>query len=139
MTEFDSIREAWSRETSFWPDRWSPEQPETGQCAVTALAVQARVGGDIWRGLAGYEPHYWNRAGGQTIDLTLAQFEPGTQVKRDVPVHRDVLLRDEDTARRYALLCSHMTTAVLTTGKATSSPIGQNDQPGLTVSDAGEP
>lgn len=37
------------------------------------------------------------------------------------------------------LLLEILTRAALTTGEATGSPIGQNDQPGLAFSDAGKP
>lgn len=100
----DVIRAAWSRETSYWPETWTSGNPAHGQCAITALVVQDHFGGDIWRGWVGTDTHYWNHIDGRTVDLTLEQFPAGSEVRRDVPVHRDVILRNEDTRRRYELL-----------------------------------
>ena len=107
----DAIRAAWCRETSFWPQDWTPENPAHGQCAVTALAVQDVVGGDIWRGRVEFVTHYWNHIPGADIDLTREQFPESSQRFVDVPVHRDRLLADPDTLRRYQLLKSRIAEA----------------------------
>ena len=41
------LQKAWSKETSFEPDNWTPENPAWGQYAVTALVVQDFFGGEI--------------------------------------------------------------------------------------------
>jgi hypothetical protein len=99
-----AIRQAWCRETSYWPEEWTPENPALGQCAVTALVVQDFLGGDIWRGQVEFVTHYWNHVLGQSVDLTLHQFPRGSTRTPDVPVHRDRLLADANTWRRYQLL-----------------------------------
>jgi hypothetical protein len=103
-----AIRSAWCRETSFWPDEWSPENPAHGQCAVTALIVQDYLGGDIWRGWVEFVTHYRNHVLGQTVDLSMQQFPKGSTWRPDVPVNRDRLLADPDTLRRYQQLTARM-------------------------------
>jgi hypothetical protein len=117
----EDIQAAWSRDTSYWPDKWSPENRASGQCAVTALLVQDLVGGDIWRGWVDGQPHYWNRADGEPIDLTWEQF-PGGSVRRiDVPVNRLILLSDEGTRRRYELLSERAASATASTTSASGN------------------
>ena len=41
------LQKAWSKETSFEPDNWTPENPAWGQYAVTALVVQDFFGGEL--------------------------------------------------------------------------------------------
>lgn len=118
----DAIRAAWCRETSYWPDQWTPETPAYGQCAVTALAVQDQLGGAIWRGRVEFLSHYWNEVDGHWLDLTLEQFPPGGKRIPDVPVSREVLLRDPDTLQRYELLKSRMETPPPAAGQ--ESPVG---------------
>ncbi len=70
-----AIRQAWAADTSYWPTYWSEENPALGQCAVTALIIQAHLGGDLRRGQIGRVSHYWNiLSSGRVVDLTRDQF-----------------------------------------------------------------
>jgi hypothetical protein len=55
------LEAAWSAETSVDPAGWTPDNPAWGQCAITALHVDAVLGGDIMRCVrANGESHYCN-------------------------------------------------------------------------------
>ena len=105
----ESVRRAWSSETSADPATWTVDNPASGQCAVTSLVVQDAFGGELLRSTVGGVSHYWNRLpDGTELDLTLEQFggvrpdEPG-EVRA-----RDYVLSFTETARRYALLRKRM-------------------------------
>lgn len=57
-------------------EKWSPENPAFGQCAVTAALVFDLLGGELIRTeVAGFGSHYFNRlVSGVEIDLTRSQF-----------------------------------------------------------------
>lgn len=104
------VRRAWSRRTSFQPDQWSADNPAFGQCAVTALAVQDLLGGDILRAETGGVSHFWNRLpDGTEIDLTEEQFQ-GIQASfgRVELASRTDLLSSPWTLERYQLLRTRM-------------------------------
>lgn len=107
---FQAIRDAWCRETSADADIWSPDAPSIGQCAVTALIVQDRLGGDLLRSTVRGISHYWNRIdGGAELDLTRAQFGADTiPDARPIARDRDYVLSFPDTAARYQLLRERM-------------------------------
>lgn len=69
------LEEAWCRETSYWPETWTPDCPSHGQCAVTAAIVCKIFYGRIVRGTANGVSHYWNWLGGGEWDLTAEQFQ----------------------------------------------------------------
>jgi hypothetical protein len=100
------LKLAWSRDTSYWPDRWSRERPAIGQCAVTALVVQDLIGGKLIRAkLDNDDEHYWNVSeGGEEIDLTRDQFEPGTNIRLIGVADRAELFNEPGTGPRYHLL-----------------------------------
>ena len=59
------------RRTSADPEGWSPHNRPWGQCAVTALVVQDRFGGELLRARVDGVSHYWNRLpDGSELDLT---------------------------------------------------------------------
>lgn len=99
-----AIESSWQAASSNDPDNWSPENASHGQCAVTALAVQELLGGDLLRADVHGVSHYWNRLhSGQELDLTRSQFPsfaPGPVSVRK----RDYVLSFPDTAYRYRLL-----------------------------------
>ena len=69
------LESCWCADTSFWPELWTPAHPSVGQCAVTALVVSDRFGGEILRTVNQDVVHYWNRLSGVDVDLTRDQFE----------------------------------------------------------------
>ncbi len=100
------IQKAWCRETSVDPEKWTPDNPAYGQCAVTALVIQDLLGGDLLRGTVNGVSHYWNRLpDGTEIDLTKSQFG-GTVCRTDIPVirPRSYLESFPETVARYELL-----------------------------------
>lgn len=101
-----ALRSSWSRETTYWRERWSTEHPSVGQCAVTALIVQEALGGDIAEGvLPSGELHYWNLRNRETIiDLTVDQFFDGEKAVFRRIITRDELLRNPNTKERYSIL-----------------------------------
>lgn len=80
-----ALRASWSLETSDDPDRWSPENPALGQCAVSALIIRALYGGDIViatvldrDGQRTPDGHAWNvLPSGEQVDFTFDQFVDG--------------------------------------------------------------
>ena len=107
------IKEAWCRETASpgCQDGWSEDNPSWGQCAITALAVQNLVGGDLMRTVVeGHGSHYYNRLlDGTEIDLTRDQFPEGTEVPPGKVADRQAVLFSEraqsaQTRERYELL-----------------------------------
>ena len=94
MTEQDAliarIRAAWCRDTAMNPEAWTPERPETDQCAVTACIVHERLGLPVVRGQAflpdgRVDSHYWNEG----LDLTVWQYPDGTEIRRRAGVQGD--------------------------------------------------
>lgn len=100
------LRAAWCAETSTSPEDWSPTNPALGQCAVTALAVQDALGGELLRSTVSGVSHYWNRLpSGQEIDLTFEQFDSGATLDATPETRtREYTLSFPETARRYRTL-----------------------------------
>jgi hypothetical protein len=96
----------WKKETSYWPDRWIEDRPETGQCAVTALLVQDHFGGEIIEAdTDDGEAHFYNVIPGiGDVDLTRNQFDPTVKMQRRGIADRKDILSFPDTVRRYLLL-----------------------------------
>lgn len=110
------LKQAWSRETSSDPARWTPENPAWGQCAVTALVVHDYFGGRLLWALArlpdGREiSHYFNETEDkQIIDATKCQFPEETVIpegqdkRRDFPTTHEYVLSYPATSERYRIL-----------------------------------
>lgn len=100
------IRQAWGPDTSATPALWVPENPALGQCAVTALLIQNKWGGELLRcEINGKESHYWNLLpSGTEEDLTYEQFTLPAKRVRTEPRSTSYVLSFEPTQRRYYLL-----------------------------------
>ena len=108
----EKFRKAWCAETAHpaYKDKWSPDNPSTGQCAVTVLIVQEILGGDIYSCKVGRSSHFVNIINDRIYDLTADQFGGADNVKyvecsfkiRD----RKALLKNKDVMARYQLLKS---------------------------------
>lgn len=105
-----SLRAAWSRDTSADPAAWAPDNPAWGQCAVTALIVQDRFGGQLLRCETATGSHYFNRLpDGTELDLTCEQFPDGITPQNTEVRYREHLLGFEPTRRRYETLSARIT------------------------------
>jgi hypothetical protein len=110
-----AIRAAWGVDTSDEPEDWSPDNPATGQCSVTARVVRDYLGGDILvagvvRDGARVNRHAWNRLpSGLTIDLTREQFQNGETL--EAPSVAERLLTDRHP-ERYELLAARVRDAL---------------------------
>ena len=108
----DAICRAWAADTSS-DMAWTPDQPSTGQCAVTALVVQDYCGGLLVRAVVGGQSHYWNRLpDGHVVDLTRDQFASFKPTNRELR-SRDYVLSFPATAARYLLLANRVRNNVL--------------------------
>jgi hypothetical protein len=96
---------AWRGDTSLLPAEWSADNPAVGQCAVTALVVQDLFGGELRRGIADSETHYWNLLpDGRELDLTASQFETRPEFVETALRSREYVLSFEATRDRYRRL-----------------------------------
>jgi hypothetical protein len=66
-----ALRVSWSSRTS---GQWREADPARGQCNVTALLVNELFGGEILKTPLPEGDHFYNRIGGERIDLTEGQF-----------------------------------------------------------------
>lgn len=99
------LQRRWCADTSFWPDEWTPDRPSHGQCAVTALLVHDRFGGELLRTVNQGVPHYWNQLSSVEVDLTRDQFEVWAPEQPVTSVGRDDLVTSGPTlAARYRQL-----------------------------------
>lgn len=116
MESFDAeavrrrLRRAWSAETS---GKWRADAPALGQCSATALLLHDRFGAELLSTPTPWGPHFYNRLGGERLDLTAEQFAAlGAPVPAylDRPASREEAMADT-TPRRYAALAGAFDTA----------------------------
>ena len=110
MERFDAeevrrrLRRAWSAATS---GKWRADAPALGQCSVTAVLLHDRFGAEILRTPMRWGPHFYNRLGGERLDLTAEQFAalgPGAApAYGDLPAGREEAMADTTPARYAAL------------------------------------
>lgn len=102
-----ALHGAWTADTAADRNQWLRNQtrPETGQCAVTAMVVQDRFGGDLLRVVNDGDSHYYNRLpDGREVDLTRGQFDTWAPSEEPAVRPRSYLEGNEGTMRRYQLL-----------------------------------
>jgi hypothetical protein len=68
---FAALLDSWSLQTS---SKWTVDNPACGQCGVTALVVQDRLGGEILKTMTVGGWHYYNRVNNKVYDFTASQF-----------------------------------------------------------------
>lgn len=100
------LKKAWSKETSYWPEKWNPKKPSIGQCAVTALLLQNYAGGKILQTkIPNYGTHLWNKLpNGKEIDLTRNQFPKRIKIPKGKVISRSTLLKVKSLRKRYNTL-----------------------------------
>ena len=96
---YQQLRRSWSIETS---SRWTRDNPASGQCGVTALVVQEKLGGEILKTDVNGAWHFYNRIDGKRVDFTMSQFDSPICYD-DVPSSRDEALGD-CSKQQYELL-----------------------------------
>lgn len=104
-----ALRCSWSRETSGFPDRWTPGNPACGQCTVSALVIQDYLGGEIQRFIVVDQgAEMWHVASmlpdGVLLDSTASQFTSAPVYVPRAGESRESALDAQDTAVRYAIL-----------------------------------
>ena len=67
-----ALRKLWSLSTA---RQWTPDNPATGQCNVTALLVHELFGGDLLKTPLAAGNHFYNRIAGRRYDFTESQFD----------------------------------------------------------------
>ena len=104
------LRSAWCRETAHpsYQDKWSQNNPSSGQCLVTALVIQDEYGGDIYSCKVDNNSHFVNIINDRIIDKTAEQFGCADTIKYIVGSFkkrsRESLLKNKDVRQRYELL-----------------------------------
>jgi len=68
------LKQCWSLNSS---SKWTRENPDHGQCGVTALVIQDVFSGDILKTKVNNEWHYYNFIDDERVDFTASQF-PGS-------------------------------------------------------------
>lgn len=110
----DYFRSAWCRETAHpsYQEKWSEENPSYGQCAVTALYIQEKCGGDIYSCKVGRHSHFINIINERIVDKTADQFGGAGKIKYISGSFklrtRESLLRLKDVKERYSLFKERM-------------------------------
>lgn len=111
------LRKAWCKETSAYPELWTPEMPEIGQCLPTSLIVKDEFGGELMQGFVkleglktrlGYDlrlRHFWNWFDdGSEMDLTRGQLPENYVITQVKPCDADFVLSIDSIAERYKML-----------------------------------
>ncbi len=65
------LLKCWNTKTS---SKWTPDNPYSGQCGVTALVINDLFGGCILKTMVDNQWHYYNKIKGQRCDFTSKQF-----------------------------------------------------------------
>ena len=93
------VRAGWSAATA---STWTADNPARGQCSVTALVAQDELGGELLKTRVGEAWHFYNRIGGERVDLTAGQFEAPIAYE-DLAATREEALADTSPAQYRAL------------------------------------
>lgn len=93
------IRGCWSPESA---TTYSADNPAKGQCSVTALLAQEKLGGELLKTSVGEAWHFYNRVEGERVDFTSGQF--GGPIRYDdEPASREEAIRDTSPEQLSAL------------------------------------
>jgi hypothetical protein len=93
----------WSKQTSH-SDEWSQQKPSKGQCAISSIAIQDLLGGDIAKiRLPDGQSHYFNLIGGNIYDITDDQFGDAIEYNEYDICDRSELLHNRNTELRYKI------------------------------------
>lgn len=99
------MRRAWSERSS---GKWREDAPALGQCSVTALLLHDRYDAELLSTQTPWGPHFYNRIGGERLDLTAEQFAAlggALPAYLDRPARREDAMADT-SPEQYAALCA---------------------------------
>jgi deoxycytidylate deaminase len=105
-----------SKDTAYWPEKWTPDNPFKDHCAIITLLANNLFGGQIMRAkMEDGDSHYWNKLpDGIEKDFTKSQFG-NTYPKLINPAvcERSYILSQKfsGTIRRYKLLALRLAKA----------------------------
>jgi hypothetical protein len=100
---YHRIKRAWAPETVSTP--FDPANPCRNQCAVTALAVQRLMGGDIVKTRTKGGTHFYNLIDGRYWDLAADQFDEPIPYE-NLPALTDEAFEHATPAQLDALLAN---------------------------------
>ncbi|CAG9620176.1 YunG family protein [Sutcliffiella rhizosphaerae] len=96
-SEVDILHQAfvksWSIESS---SKWQHDNPAKGQCGVTALVANDKLGGEIKKTKLKEGWHFYNVLNGKRHDFTVSQFKEEI-VYMDMPSNREEAFADTNT------------------------------------------
>lgn len=106
LNVFSQIKHAWSADTAHpsYADKWSKENPSTGQCYATAHNIFDIYGGDIISCKVGRNTHFYNRLFGINIDLTKDQFGKDSHIEYNHEKLANKLISSSSCFNRYMLI-----------------------------------
>ena len=114
------LEKAWCRETSYYKDQWTPENPSCGQCMITTRYLVEHFGARaafakavLPDGTEAQGGHFFAEIEGKVVDLTADQFPGGTEIIKSRNVSLGYLKRGEDGRRRYDMLTRRLNDATL--------------------------
>ena len=98
----------WSKDTSHYDD-WGIDNQSYGQCAISAIAIQEIMGGEIAKiNIGETKTHYFNIINGNVYDITKDQFQFPVQYSPNQIVSKEHLLSNQKTAKRYKLFYENL-------------------------------
>ena len=105
-----ALKSSWGKDTSYPGDvqKWTKDNPSTGQCAATSLVAQDFLNGVIHMNRNFY--HYWNQLpSGAFVDFTHDQFGINEPIVTQGKVQKKSLLNGQkadraQTKQRYKVL-----------------------------------
>lgn len=109
MNEFiEHLKTRFALETCHhsYQSRWSIENPSIGHCAIAAIAIQEKFGGDVFKTKIGNSTHYYNVIDNQIIDSTSEQFGKIIDYSKGIICNVKKMLLVKDTKLRYEILKS---------------------------------
>ncbi len=107
-----ALYRSWDIDTTYLPETWTEENQAHGQCAVSSLVIQDRLGGELLKGVVDAEGeriiHYWNLLDFGEFDSTWDQFPKDSVVSIKIPAVREDLLGSRWMNERYKRLSSRV-------------------------------
>lgn len=98
------IKKCFSIETCYHGDRekWTPDNPTTGHCAIASLLLQSIYGGTVCKTTVNRHTHYFNYFEDKVVDITAEQFG-NVKINYDkyIICNPKNMLKNKDVKERY--------------------------------------